>query len=242
VVQRDIGRLAQYTVEMGGGIDMLEIALKIPPWEPMRLLSRDELRNMKVLTAGDSADVSATAATNSTALANGARAAVNNRGWAVLAAAGGSPALGRSHPLTVEGEDIGMFELSFACGDQGRDYVVSYVEHRRPDDGRVPAAVTDVELTLGGKAVPLKVTSSSVQGKSQQLDSMATGRVSADMLKAFADTGNRSLLLETVSEDINTLIRIGNAGISRALPSLITSCAASAPMIRNSGRMARQGG
>ena len=40
VVQRDIGRLAQYTMEMGGGIDLLEIALKIPPWEPMRQLSR----------------------------------------------------------------------------------------------------------------------------------------------------------------------------------------------------------
>ena len=36
VVQRDIGRLARYTVEMGGGVDLLEIALKIPPWEPMR--------------------------------------------------------------------------------------------------------------------------------------------------------------------------------------------------------------
>ena len=53
VVQRDIGRLAQYTVEMGGGIDLLEIALKIPPWEPMRLLSRDELRGMKIVTADD---------------------------------------------------------------------------------------------------------------------------------------------------------------------------------------------
>ncbi len=51
VVQRDIGRLARYTVEMGGGVDLLEIALKIPPWEPMRMLSRDELRTMKVETA-----------------------------------------------------------------------------------------------------------------------------------------------------------------------------------------------
>src|SRR5207249_6301377 len=55
VVQRDIGRLARYTVEMGGGVDLLEIALKIPPWEPMRMLSRDELRNMKVDTAGGDA-------------------------------------------------------------------------------------------------------------------------------------------------------------------------------------------
>ena len=57
VVQRDIGRLAQYTVEMGGGIDLLEIALKIPPWEPMRLLSRDELRDMKVVTADEATEV-----------------------------------------------------------------------------------------------------------------------------------------------------------------------------------------
>ena len=84
VVQRDIGRLARYTVEMGGGVDLLEIALKIPPWEPMRMLSRDELRTMKVETAGgDAPEVNSGTATNSAALANGARAAVNAHGWAV---------------------------------------------------------------------------------------------------------------------------------------------------------------
>src|SRR5689334_6520656 len=60
VVQRDIGRLAQYTFEMGGSVDLLEIALKIPPWEPMRQLSRDELRSMKMTTtSGDSSDTNA---------------------------------------------------------------------------------------------------------------------------------------------------------------------------------------
>src|SRR3954471_2660008 len=106
VVQRDIGRLARYTVEMGGGVDLLEIALKIPPWEPMRMLSRDELRTMKVVTAGDIAETHSGASTNSAALANGARAAVNGRGWALLADSA-TPALGRTHPLTVEGEEIG---------------------------------------------------------------------------------------------------------------------------------------
>ena len=46
LVQRDIGRLAQYTMEMGGNIELLEIALRIPPWEPMRQLSRAELQRM----------------------------------------------------------------------------------------------------------------------------------------------------------------------------------------------------
>jgi hypothetical protein len=44
VVQRDIGRIVQYTVEMGGDMELVQLSLKAPPWEPMRLLSRDELR------------------------------------------------------------------------------------------------------------------------------------------------------------------------------------------------------
>jgi hypothetical protein len=132
LVQRDIGRLAQYTVEMGGGIDLLEIALKIPPWEPMRQLSRDELRNMKVVTSGETTDANSGPSATSAGLSNGARVAVNNRAWAVLAnASDGRLALGRSHPLTVEGADLGVFDLNFACGEQGRDFVVTYSEQRR---------------------------------------------------------------------------------------------------------------
>src|SRR4051812_19606419 len=140
VVQRDIGRLARYTVEMGGGVDLLEIALKIPPWEPMRMLSRDELRNMKVETAGDAPEVNSGTSSNSAALSNGARAAVNAHGWAVVAV-DGRPAIGRNHPLTVEGDDVGTFDLNFACGEQGRDYIVTYTEQRRGSEvGKVPAA------------------------------------------------------------------------------------------------------
>jgi len=50
VVQRDIGRLAQYTIEMGGGVDLLETALRIPPWEPLYRLSSDELSRMRLHT------------------------------------------------------------------------------------------------------------------------------------------------------------------------------------------------
>jgi hypothetical protein len=50
VVQRDIGRLAQYTIEMGGGVDLLETALRIPPWEPLYRLSGDELLRMRLST------------------------------------------------------------------------------------------------------------------------------------------------------------------------------------------------
>jgi len=50
LVQRDIGSLARYTVEMGGGIELIETALRVPPWEPMYALSHEELRRMRVTT------------------------------------------------------------------------------------------------------------------------------------------------------------------------------------------------
>ena len=50
IVQRDIGRLAQYTIEMGGGGELLETALRVPPWEPLYRLSADELARMRLNT------------------------------------------------------------------------------------------------------------------------------------------------------------------------------------------------
>ena len=50
LVQRDIGSLARYTVEMGGGIELLETALQVPPWEPMRALTAEEQRRMGLST------------------------------------------------------------------------------------------------------------------------------------------------------------------------------------------------
>jgi hypothetical protein len=63
-----------------------------------------------------------------------------------------------------------------------------------------------------------------------------------ELLKTFADNGNRSMMVETASDDTNTVIRIGNAGIARALPSFVASCTTPAPRIRNTGRLIRQGG
>ena len=49
-MQRDIGRLAQYTIEMGGGIELIETALRVPPWEPLYALSSEEIRRMRLNT------------------------------------------------------------------------------------------------------------------------------------------------------------------------------------------------
>ena len=50
LVQRDIGRLARYTIDMGGSIELLNIALRIPPWEPMHALTADETRRTRLAT------------------------------------------------------------------------------------------------------------------------------------------------------------------------------------------------
>ncbi len=50
LVQRDIGRLARYTIDMGGSIELLNIALRIPPWEPMHALTADEMRRTRLVT------------------------------------------------------------------------------------------------------------------------------------------------------------------------------------------------
>jgi len=50
IVERDIGRLAKYTFDMGGAGDLLSLSLNVPPWEDLHELSREELRLTQVVT------------------------------------------------------------------------------------------------------------------------------------------------------------------------------------------------
>lgn len=50
IVERDIGRLAKYTFDMGGTGDLLSLALSVPPWEPLHQLTADELRLTNLVT------------------------------------------------------------------------------------------------------------------------------------------------------------------------------------------------
>jgi hypothetical protein len=57
IVERDIGRLAKYTFDMGGAGDLLLLALNVPPWEDLHELSRSELRLTHLVTTDAVADV-----------------------------------------------------------------------------------------------------------------------------------------------------------------------------------------
>jgi hypothetical protein len=79
LVQQDIGSIARYVVEMGGSIELLETALRVPPWKPMYLLAPDEVHRMRLttlerLSGEDIASVGAQAPANANALATVAQA------------------------------------------------------------------------------------------------------------------------------------------------------------------------
>jgi hypothetical protein len=234
LVQRDIGRLAQYTAEMGVSIDLLDLSLRIPPWEPMHAMTRDELVRMKVSTQEmDAAAELATVATSrapaappqpAPRLTNGARATpISGQRWAMIDRSGAA-ALARRHPLTVEGDTLGSFDLIVSCGASG-NYDVSYIERRRDSEGvALLAALGKVTLRAGGREAVLKVVNSERKTPGE-LSTFAAGTVPAAVIDGFAAAGNRSLMVETESAGMVTAIRIGNTGARQSLPRLSAGCA-----------------
>ena len=57
IVERDIGRLAKYTFDMGGTGDLLSLSLDVPPWEDLHELSPAELLTTNLATTHDVAAV-----------------------------------------------------------------------------------------------------------------------------------------------------------------------------------------
>lgn len=57
IVERDIGRLAKYTFDMGGAGDLLSLALNVPPWEDLHELDAAELKLTNLTTTDRVADV-----------------------------------------------------------------------------------------------------------------------------------------------------------------------------------------
>jgi hypothetical protein len=57
IVERDIGRLAKYTFDMGGAGDLLSLSLNVAPWEDLHELSPAELRLTNLVTTDAVAEV-----------------------------------------------------------------------------------------------------------------------------------------------------------------------------------------
>lgn len=243
LVQRDIGRLAQYTVEMGGSVDFLELSLRIPPWEPMRALTRDEIRRMQVEAGPQWTPPQAARSVTSAlspALTSGRRGAdAAARGWIVTEHAG-QPVLVRSHPLTVEGDEIGSFDLTLACGQTPDSLEAAYSERRMAGGGAVDPLKT-VMLSVSARSEPLQVAASELVPRSLELSTQARGSVPVSFVRLFSELSSRALVVSTVStNDARTAIRVGNSGIAPALARLLESCG-SHPLHATNARTGQSG-
>ncbi|MES1156081.1 MAG: hypothetical protein ABUL48_06595, partial [Pseudorhodoplanes sp.] len=195
IVQRDIGRLAQYTSEMGGGVELLEVSLRIPPWEPMRSLTRDELRRMRLdnVEIAENRQPALSGALSSPVITSARKISLaGERGWGI-AERSGIVTLARRHPLTVDGEDIGSFEVTIACGAKPGEYVVAYEEARQAGEGgEVPEVLKSIDIRIGQKTAPLTIATSSLNDQRSVRVSTASGVVPSALIKALAEVGNRS--------------------------------------------------
>jgi hypothetical protein len=228
VVQRDIGSILRYTIEMGGDAELVELSLRVPPWEPMRALTRDEIRRTKL-----DLDVEIPAAPAVVKTAAGPTLAddepqplpVNGRGW-VTASRAGQQVLARSHPLTVEGERIGSFSLLVSCGATPDTYTLTYREMRAgPADRGLPRSITQVALVVDERLQPFKITSSERKMHGGELESVATTVLPARLVRALSSDNPASMTLETDSVgNPRTTIRIGNAGFGRGFREVEKSC------------------
>ena len=229
VVQRDIGSIMQYTVEMGGDVELVALSLKVPPWEPMRVLTRDELRRTH-LDLADGGETAAAASLVQTAAGpapvdDDAERLANGHGWVTISR-DGQPSLARSHPLTFEGDRIGSFDLYVACGAAPQTFTLTYRETRTGSAERgLPRNITQIAVTIDDQIQPLKIGASERRPRRGQIDSVASAVLPARLIRTLAGDTPASMTLETESiGNPRTVIRIGNAGFERNFADLENAC------------------
>jgi hypothetical protein len=228
VVQRDIGSILQYTMDMGGDVELVQLSLKVPPWEPMRALTRDEIRRTKLdmdLEFPVAPAVVKTAAGPALPDEDPSPLSSGVRGWVTTMRAG-QPVLSRTHPLTLEGERIGTFSLHVVCGAAPDTFMLTYRELRAgPADRGLPRSITQVALVLDEHLQPFKITSSERKMHGGELESVATTVLPARLVRALSSDSPASMTLETDSVgNPRTTIRIGNVGFGRGFRDVERNC------------------
>jgi len=232
LVQRDIGKLAMYTAEMGAPMDILDLALRIPPWEPMHVMTPDEIQRMRVVTEMPDNSPAATVAASPPKpvvqpdplhLTNGVEVAeINDRAWGMVYRSG-TATLARRNPLTLKGDEIGGFDLLVSCGTTKGSYDALYVEHRyESDEAPLPKKLQSVVLQAAGQEAALQVVSTEKRD-ADLLVTVATGLIPASLVDGYGADGHHSMMVETQAGRTVTAIRIGNTGVAQNLPRLACS-------------------
>lgn len=226
-VQREAGLMAKYTIDMGADIALFTTAMRIPPWERLRPLNAEEVRRMGLHDTDDpfSPPPATLAAGNPQAMILSADEAIilADRGWSVTGE-GGSRAIGRKHPITVEGEQIGSFELSFSCGKTADLYAVTYTETRRLPEDKANDRLRGVLLASGKERSLLRVETPASEA-ANELRSVARGAASSAMVATLAEAEARSLVVVTqTASKMRTQIRLGNTGFAGGFSQALTEC------------------
>ena len=224
-IQRDVGRIAKYTIEMGGDIELFELAMRIPPWERLRSLSQTELRRLRLQSIEVASEVPTSGAVTVERKPRAMREHLPERGWTLIEG-GANPALSRRHTITIEGEEIGQFELSLACGAAADNFKVAYADARALGGEPVPARLDDVTLWSGGARVALTVDTSAPQTATAELQSTASGVVPVAFVDRLRKDPSGTVVVGTrTSDNVRTSIRVGSAGFSKAFSQLEAECA-----------------
>jgi hypothetical protein len=260
-VQRELGNMARYTLDMGANIELFEIAMRIPPWEALRPLSQSDLLRLGISNSDNSfapnpigppsASIAAAVAlapppvvsaavpaaaepvqaarpsevAAPVAIAPSERPVSSTQQW-ITAERAGKQEVVRRNPLTIEGDEIGLFELRLSCGPNADSYAVSYAERRKLRDGegaidRLNGAI----LVLGKERVSLAITASA-RGPTGEVTSIARGRLPAGAVNDFVEGKIKSVAVATrTNGNARTLIRVGNTGLAQAFPQIATDCA-----------------
>src|SRR5262249_36917731 len=156
----------------GGDGELVALSLKVPPWEPMRALTREELRRTKLDQDTDipTAPIVAKTAAGPAPPDDGLQVPPNGRAWVATVRAG-QPVLARTHPLTFEGERIGSFGLFIACGATPETFTLTYRELRSgPADRGLPRSISQVALIIDDHLQPLKIGSSEKKMRRGELE------------------------------------------------------------------------
>lgn len=227
-VQRDVGRIARYTVEMGGDIELFELAMRIPPWERLRALTPSEMHRLLRVPMQETATDTPTSGAVEVERPRRSRpsAAVPNLGWNLAEEAAAPMRLVRRHVLTIEGEEIGQFELTLVCGEPGGAFQLAYAD-TRPVTSAMPAAprLADVSLWLGGERLSLSVEDSGLAGDGGEMRSRASAPVAPALFENLSRQPNAVLVVGTrTTDDVRTSTRFGGTGLAKIYPRFAARC------------------
>ena len=134
--------------------------------------------------------------------------------------------LGRKHPLTVEGEEIGSVRPELRLRRDRQGFRSSPITSSGASPSRQGAeALSEVEI-VDRRAH--RCRSRWCRRARRPLGGVRLGRDAAasrsSWSASFADARSRSLTVETVSEARATVIRIGNAGVARSFQQFAANC------------------